>query len=198
MHTRELNGYTFGIRKVTAMEAFANDIAETNQWVLGEVVNVDRSLAEIKVDYLKSSLAWLRLALVWGKRPGSDVELPIYLPEMDALGVLDGRPIASEAIDIQMELDLDFLPLAQVCRAHSGVSADDNTRVLENFFRLALLPQSLQRQYEKAKREAGEGEEEARPPAGANGRRRGRKPDRKKRRAMAGARAGGEAVRADA
>ena len=198
MHTRELNGYTFAIRKVTAMEAFANDIAETNQWVMGEIVNVDRSLAEIKIDYLKSSLAWLRLAVVWGKRPESEVELPIYLPEMGALGVTDGRPSESEAIDVQMELDLDFMTLAQACRAHSGISTDANERVLENFFRLALLPQYLQRQYEKAKRAASEAEEKAQPPAGANGRRASRKPDRKKGRALARARAGGEAVRADA
>ena len=198
MHTRELNGYTFAIRKVTAMEAFANDIAETNQWVMGEIVNVDRSLAEIKIDYLKSSLAWLRLAVVWGKRPDSEVELPIYLPEMGALGVTDGRPPAEEAIDVQMELDLDFLPLAQLCRSYSGVNADDNERVLENFFRLALLPQTLQRQYEKAKREASEAEEKEKQAARANGRGGSRKPDRKKGRALARARAGGEAVRTDA
>ncbi|MFQ5472286.1 MAG: hypothetical protein ACE5FA_05300 [Dehalococcoidia bacterium] len=130
----EIAGYRFGLRKVTAMECFERGMAEANVWVL-QSTHVQGRDEEPLRSALDSAAKWIRAAVVWGKRPGTEDERECWVP------VKPGEETAPEgAIDVDAELGFDFLTLAAAARDMSGLTGEAVSRVYQNFFRLGLIP----------------------------------------------------------
>ena len=70
----EIDGFRFGIRCISAMEAFHHEIAEKNVWMpkvsKAEDGTIDiEDQTESRKEFLATSVKWLRLGIVYGIRP---------------------------------------------------------------------------------------------------------------------------------
>lgn len=129
----ELNGFTFGIRALTAMECFEYEIPDANIWVLSvqEILSQgDRALTQT----LEGCQKWIKHGVAWGRRPGEEQKRDVWVYENAA----DGN-CPDGAIDIDRELGFDFLTLAQVVREVAGLTGGAVKRVNDNFFRLGIV-----------------------------------------------------------